>query len=483
MKRLILILSFMLPFSLIAQVRIAEEILKSQKAVRFTNYTGEVTNPDRVEDIIGIGKQLAALSNGYSAIGNKYYLKRILDRTNRNLFSADIFGIDKLSRVDHIKNVRRILSGYIQVAFKKQPKESFLIASFVTYYNSAVRNDPSILQKYSVLVRNSIDPAKAGIGLNYKNWPGNTEMLIPLEISPIFGSNIGSSELYERATEELKKTEDRGVREREEMLQAREKELQQKRQNLDQAFDENKRQTEKVEAAKQKTEKEEPSPQREEKLKDATVALTNLAEQRRELLKEQDKLASEREKLAEQKKELAKDKKEVNYSGVETTKYLYFMRYIGKEKNVVLKELTAIIKDTLSIGRVKKGVSGMNTPVYGDDIFSIYPNPDKSKFVITLFDGETFDIIRQSSQGVYPNTYLDEDIGKVYAVIEKEGKFYLGQFDAESLKLLNKTEKTVYPDTGIIISTDKIFLLLSDGKSLKIGAFKKEDLSFIKFVE
>jgi hypothetical protein len=485
MKKAILLLAalFLIPLNLSAQVQLMEQVLKAQKVVRFTNYNGEVTKPDRVEDIIGIGRILAdSRSNESASVKDKYYVRRIAV-SNRDLYSADIVGIAKDARVNHIKNVRRILAGYLADSFRRPLKEALTIATFVTYYNSAIRQDPKLLAAYAPAVVAAVDPAKAGIALNYRDWPGRTEMLIPIEISPFFGSNISSSELYDQATKQMQQQADMGVPERQEMLASRQSELEQKRQQLDQAVEANQRRSENLEAAVTKIQGEEPSTARDEKLQDANAARSNIAQQAANLQSEQDRLAEQNKKLAQQQADLAKDIKKVNYSGVETEKYLYFMRYLRKEKEVIIKQLTAVIKETLTIGRIKPGVTGMNTPIFGEDIFSVYPNSSTAKFSLTLFDGETFDIIRQSSQAVYPNTYLDLDVNLVYAVVEVGGKYYLGQFAADTLNLVRRTDKQVFPNTGIVVSSEMIFLLLSDGKENKIGAFKKEDLSFIKFVE
>lgn len=485
MNRVAACAAILIPAALSAQVRLADDLLKNQPRVNFTNYTGEVQRPDRVDDIIGIGRSLARsiLSNKPAAVGAKYYARRVI-ATNRGLFSADILGIGPESRVDHVKNIRRILAGYLSTAFNRPLREALTLATFVTYYNAAVRRNPELLQKYAPAVLDTVDPAKAGISLNYRDWPGRTELLIPLEVSPLTGSNIASGELYDRATEIMRTQPDRGVREREEMLAARQADIQRRRERVDQALEANIRRQEQVEAAQRRIEREEPSPERDRRLADAQAARENIAQERQQLLAERDRIAEENRRLQQQQQELAEDTKAVNYSGVENAKHLFFLRFLRQERNVAYKQLTAIVKETLTVGRVRKDVTGMNTPVWGDDVFSVLPSPDRSRFLLTLFDGETFDILRQSSQGLYPNTHLAVDAGKVYAVLDAgNGKFHLGQFAAEDLKLLHRTDQEVFPDTGIVVSSETLFVLCRDGKTLRIGAFKKEDLSFLTFVD
>ena len=469
------------------QITIAEKELRKIKAVNFTNYTGEVTHPDRVVDMVAVGTSLASnmgMRNGRSTVGEKYSLTRILS-SNTAKYSADIFGVEKAAKVNHVRNLRRIMSGYITPSFKLNSKLAMTIATFITYYNAWLRTHPDGLGSYADEVVKALDPAKVGIGLNYREWPGATQMLIPLSISGLYGSNISTRELYNKSEDLLKQQKDRGVTERQDMLNARQEELAKNQQTLDKKIEQNQVQQAKVEGDIKNLQKTEPSTVRDEQLTNAAKTQKDIQQQQTQLQTEQDKLNAEKEELLKKQAELKKDIKFVNYSGVETEKYLYFMKFNRIAGGVIYKELSAINKEELRVDRSYKDVSSMNTSIWqGKDVISIALNPATQKFGLTIFDGETLDIVDQSQQAVYANSYVDEDKGVIYAIVEKDKNFYLGKFDAD-LKLLQKTDKPVFQNSGIVISTDKIFLLAvsADGKTRDISVFSKEDLKFIKDCE
>jgi hypothetical protein len=467
------------------QVTIAEKEIRKIKEAKFTNYTGEVKNPDRVVDMIAVGRTLATnLKSGGAAVGEKYSLTRVLS-SNASLYSADIFGVGPAAKVNHVKNLRRIMSGYIGSSFKINPKLSMTIATFITYYNAWLRTHPEGLDSYAAEVVKALDPAKAGIGLNYREWPGASQLLVPLSVSGLYGSNISTRELYNKAEEALKNQPDRGVQDRQEMLNARQDELANRQKTLDQKIDQNQARQEKVQGEIRNVEKSEPSTDRNARLENAAAKQDELKKQEQQLLAEKDKLIAEKTELQQKQEELKKDIKFVNYSGVETEKYLYFMKFDRIAGGVIYKELSAINKADLYVERKYKDVTSMNTSIVdGKNVLSVALNPATQKFGLTVFDGETLDIVDQSQQAVYANSYVDEDRGFFYAVVEKDKAFHLGKFDS-SLKLVQKTDTPVFQNSGIIVSSDKIFLLTTsaDGKTRNISVFNKEDLKFIKNCE
>ena len=470
------------------QISIAEKEIRKIKAANFTNFTGEVEHPDRVVDMIATGGALATnlkMQNGRSTVGDKYSLTRVLS-TNSTKYSADIFGVEAGAKVNHIKNLRRIMSGYISSSFKINVKLSMTIATFVTYYNAWLRNHTDGLSSYADEVVKAVDPAKAGIGLNYREWPGASQMLIPLSVSGLYGSNISTRELYNKAEDLLRQQKDKGVNERQDMLNARQDELNKKQQTLDQKIDQNLTKQDKVQGDISNIKKDEPSTVRDEKLTNAANTMDALKQEQDRLQAEKDRLAAEKQELAKKAEALKKDIKDVNYSGVETEKYLYFMKFNRIESGVIYKELSAINKEDLNVDRSYKDVSSMNTSIWeSKDVISIAQNANTQKFGLTIFDGETLDIVDQSQQAVYANSYVDADKGFIYAIIEKgKSDYRLGKFDA-NLKLVQITDQPVFQNSGIVISTDKIYLLATsaDGKTRNIAAFNKEDLKFIKNCE
>ena len=144
MKKYIALIMILLTTSLFSIEVDINEISKSQR-VDFVNYTGRNTKSESINEIKSIGHRLSYLmKNGKSGVlyryNAKYSIIRALD-TNSDKLSADILFLDKTAQVDHIKNVRRIISSYLEGMYAYTAKEADAIAVYVTYYNAVYRGD------------------------------------------------------------------------------------------------------------------------------------------------------------------------------------------------------------------------------------------------------------------------------------------------------------------------------------------------------
>ena len=184
MKKYITLIIILLTTSLFSIEVDIDEISKG-KRVDFVNYTGRASKSESVNEIKSIGHRLSYLmKNGKSGVLYRYNMKysilRALDKNN-DKFSADIFFIDKTAQVDHIKNVRRIISSYLEGMYAYTEKEADAIAVYVTYYNALYRGDLDFFsESYAPAVMKNLTKNNAGISTTYSDWPGNTAIVIPL---------------------------------------------------------------------------------------------------------------------------------------------------------------------------------------------------------------------------------------------------------------------------------------------------------------
>ncbi len=198
-----------------------EELKSGAKKVEFVNFTGTHAVIETVEQIRGIGRGLAS---GVSAGAvparwlTKYSVFHIPSVAGEKPFGADVFSIDADSRIDHIDNVRRIVSAYLEQLYGYPRRDADILALFVSYYNAVNRGDlPYFAARYLPAVASRLDAAKVGISTKYFEWPGATQLVVP--ISAAAGRDIlgvlDASELTSAAvTDLLKAREDKGVAER-----------------------------------------------------------------------------------------------------------------------------------------------------------------------------------------------------------------------------------------------------------------------------
>lgn len=165
----------------------------SASGISFVNYEGPQARIDSAASIVAIGSGLGqairsaapsapaaplALRAGDEA---RYSVTRLLDPTVKDGLEADIILIGPESQVDHIKNLRRILQGYLVSAWGYTPADAATLAVYVTVYNAVHRGDLSYFKgKYKAAVTKELKAETAGLSLRYSEWPGKSAMVIPL---------------------------------------------------------------------------------------------------------------------------------------------------------------------------------------------------------------------------------------------------------------------------------------------------------------
>jgi len=171
--------------------------LRTSGRCTFQNFTGiyaDETNTDLEIRKVGrrIGQDIwiqdtewmVPLPTAYDNPVDRYVARRIYGDTKRG---ADIFMIGPGARVDTFQNLVRILSGYIEYAFRVPREKSDGIAELVLFYNGTHRNDFAFFNKnYTGQVLESFrtfSSGSLGISTNYAEWPGNTKIVIPLKFA------------------------------------------------------------------------------------------------------------------------------------------------------------------------------------------------------------------------------------------------------------------------------------------------------------
>jgi hypothetical protein len=150
----------------------------------FESYTGPQPVVQSVPQIAGIGE---VLSRGLESGGTsgdyfgKYSVIRAFQPADTTLLSADIIVLGARAQIDDIRNVQRIVAGYLRAAFGYIPGQADRLAVLVTKYNAAYRgNIGALSQKYTPLVMSYLAADNAGIALRYTEWPGRTRLIVPL---------------------------------------------------------------------------------------------------------------------------------------------------------------------------------------------------------------------------------------------------------------------------------------------------------------
>jgi hypothetical protein len=319
------------------QVDVSE--IKVDRNIQFVNYTGTHDYIETYFDVRGIGESLAAglkQSNVPFNYFMKYTVIQAIDDSSSDKYNAVVFSIDKEARVDHINNVRLIISAFLEKKYGYSGKDAATLAYYVTIYNAIYRGNVDYFSgKYKPIVIKSISPSNAGISTKYYEWPGLTRIIIPLTDNPQKGnlSSLNTSELTNKQVkEEVKKDTQNSNKQQNNMITLKEKEIEQKtkeidkqQKNVDKQKEEIKKEEQKIEQKKQDvvTKNEDITKKEDQLKKDLENAntdedkkkieqqLQDVNKQKEDLKKEEDKTKSDQQKVDEKKQDIKKEEQKI----------------------------------------------------------------------------------------------------------------------------------------------------------------------------
>lgn len=523
----------------ISALEVDREELSTVKlgSVEFLNYEGPHLKIETRAEIRGIGSMLGeeiVRGQKRASYYGKYTVLHVFDPSEPEKLSADIFIIEPGASVDHIKNVRLMVSGYLEAAYGYSEADAAILAEFVSYYNAVFRRNLAyITEKYTQAVVRSLDAEKIGISTRYTEWPGNTQLIIPItEEAKGNGSlsSLDSGELtHEKVIEDLRKGEDKGIEPRKDITEFKEKALEEEQGRIKEEKKaitaEEKRIEEEKKAAAEETkavEKEVQSLQEKEKASGKTAETekerTELERKKEELAKKDTELAQaeeavkgkEAEVVAKEKKaaeteeqikqereQIAKDEKEL----IETEKQKESFEKAQKETVSTLPQvkeeplfLYLFVHESggeylgtfALVDKAKRRVmtrSSLNTvrgrqyEIFDGKIAAIAGTSGGNRAVrLVLLDPKSLDILEQGSDDIFKDSVLRRDGNELFAVVQKNEVYYLGKFDT-GLKLKATSQISVAPYTAIAIENGEVYAQKPDGS---VDVFSSADLSELK---
>ena len=526
-KSMLLLVSALLTAGLFAlEVNKNELNSTGDTTIEFINYTG----PHKVIDSVaaiksigsGLGNQIAREPSKSSATAKnaKYYVVHAVDENESGKLDADILYIGADATVDHIKNLRRIISAYLTSAYNYSEADADTLSVFITVYNAVYRGKlDTFKSKYKNVVINNLSAENCGLSVNYKDWPGKSEIVIPLyDVNNGGLSTVDTSVISDSSVvKSMKEDDDRNVESRKEMVDIKEreadaasekaKEAQKKAVTEQKKLDEEKKKTteakkeadtaqkkadekqkkadenpndkqaqKEAQDAKKEADEKKQAADEQEKKQDAQQAKTDEAKQE---AKDQQALADKKENEAQnERKEIAKDQSEVQKKeAAQALMTTEFGIILSDEANM----LSRLVKFNIADGEVVKNspvAQIRNRTVYkeGDSFIAIAgENSKKGAVKLVTISPDSLEISAESENTIAEDSVLVQDGSDYYCVVDDKGKFYLGKFSSDlSLKL--KSEIQVKSGTPVTVTEGSIVVTDSNGK---LRLLDKKDLSVI----
>ncbi len=494
--------------SLITAQTVSEEEILSIKSraseIVFENYVGPITEFSTREEITGIGKFLGDKSHSSPSWGEKYKLFHSFQPEIPEGLDGDILAILEKAGVDHIRNLRMILSGYLQSVYDYNEKQASVLAEFITYYNAIYyKNMDHFRARYKTGVLEYISSENAGLSTHYSEWAGKSRIVIPVSA----GKSIGETEAeldtslisQPEVVEEMQKEEDKALDTRKEMVEIREEEIDKKQEIIDQEQKVLTEEKQTVEEAITEMEKEleaaeEGSPdevqikeeiqQLEEKEKEIQEKQEVLKEEQKELDREQDEVIEMREEIAKDENILKSEKstfeeaaqpEEPSMISSTDAKSLWFVIIEKAGTPASFGSLCQITETGMILKKSElNSVRGNQAIDTGSGIVLIAGKDESSTTVNpVLIDPETLEIKKMSDKTVYAGSNIWTDSSYLYIITRNNSDWVLGKYSYK-LDLEGTSETKVNPDSAILFDTETLMIQNTGGT---ISVLSKEDLS------
>ena len=471
-KNLIQILFCVLVLSILPlwALEVDKEELKSvgSDTVVFINYTGPqsvIQTKNQIAEIgAGMGRNVAIDPTKSGNFGNssKYQVIHAVDPSQADKLDADILIIGPNATVDHIKNLRTIISSYLVSAYGYSQSDADTLAVFVTVYNAVYRGKlDAYNKKYKTVVMNNLTSDKAGLSTNYEEWAGKSQIVIPLAkigggLSTIDTSVISDKKVVESMQEE----DDKGVDERKKLVDFKEREAEEA--------------TEKAQTAQKKVTEEAKKLSTEKKVLDEVKKKVQEAEKKVEENpedKEAKKALDQAKKLEEKQEEVVKEQEEVTKKVIEEA---------AKEQAVADKKLAEVMEERKEIAKDQKSVieEAMKNAAVVNTAYGLKISEDKEMLsTLVRMDADTGRIIKESPVTVIRNRIVYPEGSNFVAIAGKTGgnaTVKLVTLDGTNMEIIGESAQTIAKESAIVTYNGSYFAVIADGENYTLGKFNSD---------
>ena len=450
-------LAFLLFFlgQTVPAVQVNQEELESgglnSDSVQFQSYGGPYSIIESADAIKGIGLSLGARTaeqgTEYAeiAVGEKYSVIHAVDPGQTEKLDSDIIIFGPDAGVDHIRNVRRILAGFLEAAYGYTAQDAETLAVFITVYNAVYRGNMGVFsERYKDIVIRNLRPESAGLSTNWQDWPGATQILIPL--SGVEGAVETSVISDDNVMEALRQEEDKGVDVRENLADIKERESDDAAQN-------------------------------------AKDAQRQAAEARRngdnEAARENARVSSEQQNIADRKgmeaqnerREIEKDRELLNSGAEEKSSDYVTGLFVADEKKGLYTLITVNGKDGSVIR--KSAVDTIVNPLViqaGNSYVAVCSvKGKKDSLRLCLIQADTLTLTDQTEENLAEGTRLLFAQDRFYVAVQEDKSVYLAGYD-KNLALRAKSSVQVLASSPLNFTPRGILVTAADGRPVMLSA-------------
>ena len=394
------------------------------------------------------------------------------------------------------------------------------LAVFITVYNAVYRNDlDTYKSKYKEVVTKNLTKENCGISVNYKDWAGKTQLVIPL-LNPVDGglSTIDTTIISDSTViESMQEEDERGVDERKNLVDIKEREadvaqeeakeaqkeatvakqeVTKAKEELKQVEEEKKAVEKELEEAKEELAENPTDKKAQEAVKEAEKKVEEVEEKVEEAVAKVEEKVEEAEKKAEEAKEAQSfaDKKlseaQTERSEIATDQQKNIADTKAEAKMVTTYGLQLVdssnLLSKLVFVDVETGKIVKSSPVQvirnrsivstGNGFAAIAGDTGENQAIrLVILDSENLEIVSQTEEDVAPNAVLVSADNYLYTVVKSTSGFVVAKY-SNDLRLQAKSTLKVMETTPITV-TDKGIVVTDSYGAVKL--LSKSDLSTI----
>jgi hypothetical protein len=444
------------------------------RTIEFINYVGPYARIDSAEDIRAIGRSLGlAVRGGAGRSGElgRYYVIHAVDPSVPAGLDADILILGEGARVDHIRNLRRIIAGYLEGAYAYSAADADTLAVFITIYNAVYRGDLGYFgAKYKPVVTRELGATNAGLALRWDEWAGRSRIVIPLtsRAAPGVIGSVDSTPITDKPTVESLKKEDpqAAIEERRDVVDIKERDVEQEKAAIEEerqriaaqeesladekAEREAQAAAERTDAARDGQAEQGPGQEaslvtsEEAKAEEEAIAQKEAAieAQKEELAKREESVAAKEEEIAADRQAIAQDQKEAIAGEVQSAAQREAAGVVLFELMDPNQPLARIVLVDIKTGETlrKSELNTIRTATVvdlGGAYAAVAGQATGTGGAVRLVRVEKADYAKviQGADDVFADTQLWKFGSSLYAVTKKGSGWAIGRFDPATLEL------------------------------------------------
>jgi hypothetical protein len=470
--RLFVLILALSPLSTLYSQVDSGELQEGQEPVTFFNYEGPQSRIETRSQIRDIGFALGtAVRGGAASAGasNRYFVLHLVSESEGTKLDADILGLGADAAVDHIRNLRLIIQGYLEGAYAYSERDAALLAEYITIYNAVFRgNWDFFVSRYKTPVINNLTREKAGLSTRYDEWPGRSLIVIPLQTA-LAGSlsAIDTSTLTEdEVIDEFRKEDDRGLAQRRDMVDIKEREAEAAEQKAaDQRRDadreeaaiarerqENERERQRIEEDRRQVQEDRDAGKLSEE--EARSAEEEIAEREAEADQKDEEL-TQREEVVEEKREEAEKTEEFAEQKTEEAR---------QERQEIAADQQGIINNETAAE--PPGILGM-----------LLPNADSGLGRLVKVEAGSGRVIRSSAMSSINARTLVQVDGKILAVAGEDrgnSAIRLVEINPVTLAMAKQGDDDIHPGSLLWVNGSDLYAIASGADGLFLGRYNTD---------